>query len=37
LDKNKLLEKKGEITDETIMDEITKALQIQIGFHEEYN
>lgn len=37
VDKGRLLEKKGSITDEAVMDEITKAIQIQIGVYEEYN
>lgn len=37
LDKNKLLEKKGAIADEAVMEEITKAIQVQIGVYEEYN
>lgn len=37
IDKDNLLEKKGMITSESIMDKITMALQIQIGVYEEYN
>ena len=37
IDKKKLTEKIGEITDTLLMDQITIALQIQIGAYEEYN
>lgn len=37
LDKTKLGEKIGEITDSLLMDAITVALQIQIGVYAEYN
>lgn len=37
LDKAKLGEKIGKITDSILMDAITVALQIQIGVYEEYN
>ena len=37
LDKNQLLEKLGEVYDEMVMQQITIALQIQIGVFEEYN
>lgn len=37
LDKTKLGEKIGKITDSILMDAITVALQIQIGVYEEYN
>lgn len=37
LDKTRLLNKVGSITDEMLMDAITVALQIQIGAYEEYN
>jgi mRNA interferase MazF len=37
LDKKRLGEKIGEITDSLVMDAITVALQIQIGAFAEYN
>ena len=37
IDKKKLTEKIGEISDTLLMDQITIALQIQIGAYEEYN
>lgn len=37
LDKDRLGKKIGRITDDMIMDEITVALQIQIGAYSEYN
>ena len=37
LDKTKLGEKIGKITDTLLMDAITVALQIQIGAYAEYN
>jgi mRNA-degrading endonuclease toxin of MazEF toxin-antitoxin module len=37
LDKSRLGEKIGEITDSLVMDAITVALQIQIGAFAEYN
>ncbi len=37
LDKNQLLEKLGEVYDEMVMQQITIALQIQIGAYAEYN
>ncbi len=37
LDKNQLLEKLGEVYDEMVMQQITIALQIQIGVYAEYN
>lgn len=37
LDKNCLLEKKGTIKSNLVMEKITKAIQIQIGAFEEYN
>lgn len=37
MDKKKLQEKIGEITDALLMDKITIALQIQIGAYAEYN
>lgn len=37
LDKSHLMEKLGEVYDELVMQEITIALQIQIGAYEEYN
>ena len=37
IDKKKLTEKIGEISDTFLMDQITIALQIQIGVFEEYN
>lgn len=37
IDKENLLNKKGFIKDEIIMDRITEALQIQIGVFDEYN
>jgi len=37
IDKRKLAERIGEITDSLLMDQITIALQIQIGAYEEYN
>lgn len=37
IDKDSLLEKKGMIISEAIMDKITIAFQIQIGVYEEYN
>lgn len=37
LDKDKLREKIGEISDEMIMSAITVAIQIQIGAYAEYN
>lgn len=37
VDKVRLLEKKGKITSDVIMEKITRAIQIQIGVYEEYN
>ena len=37
VDKDRLLEKKGYISSDVIMEKITKAIQIQIGAYEEYN
>lgn len=37
LDKKALIEKIGKIDDEILMEQITIALQIQIGAFEEYN
>lgn len=37
VDKKKLTEKIGEISDNLLMERITVALQIQIGAYEEYN
>lgn len=37
VDKKKLTEKIGEISDNLLMEKITVALQIQIGAYEEYN
>lgn len=37
LDKKCLGEKIGEISDETVMEKLTVALQIQIGAYSEYN
>lgn len=37
IDKKKLTEKIGEISDDLLMEQITVALQIQIGAYEEYN
>lgn len=37
IDKKKLQDKIGEITDALLMDQITIALQIQIGAYAEYN
>ena len=37
IDKNRILEKKGAITNTEVMDKITRAIQIQIGVFEEYN
>lgn len=37
LDKSNLKDKIGEVTDEKVMDQVTIALQIQIGAYAEYN
>lgn len=37
LDKKRLGEKIGEISDDTVMEKLTVALQIQIGAYSEYN
>ena len=37
VDKDRLLEKKGYISSDVIMEKITKAIQIQIGAYEEYS
>lgn len=37
LDKNLLVKKIGEIVDDMVMEQITVALQIQIGAYAEYN
>lgn len=37
LDKELLMEKIGEIADKMVMEQITVALQIQIGVYSEYN
>lgn len=37
IDKNRLLGKKGFIINNAIMDNITRAIQIQIGAYAEYN
>ena len=37
LDKDKLERKVGEIADEMTMDQLTTAIQIQLGFYDEYN
>ena len=37
LDKSNLKEKIGEVSDEAVMDQVTRALQIQIGVFREYN
>lgn len=37
LDKELLIDKVGTITDALVMEQITVALQIQIGVYEEYN
>lgn len=37
IDKVKLLCKIGQITDNKVMEQITKAIQIQIGVFDEYN
>lgn len=37
IDKDRLIEKKGIIKNEAIMEKITRAIQIQIGVYEEYN
>ena len=37
IDKNRLLGKKGFIINNANMDNITRAIQIQIGVYEEYN
>jgi mRNA-degrading endonuclease toxin of MazEF toxin-antitoxin module len=37
IDKDLLLDRKGMITSEAVMDRITRAIQIQIGVYEEYN
>ncbi len=37
LDKNLLIKKIGEIVDDMVMEQITVALQIQIGAYAEYN
>ena len=37
LDKDRLLDYKGEITSKKVMGQITTALQVQIGVFEEYN
>lgn len=37
IDKDRLLEKKGAITSNVIMEKITRAIQIQIGVYEKYN
>lgn len=37
IDKNRLIEKKGTITSDVIMEKITRAIQIQIGVFDEYN
>ena len=37
IDKDRLLDKKGYIASDIIMEKITRAIQIQIGVYEEYN
>ncbi|MDK2942185.1 MAG: mRNA interferase MazF [Acetobacterium sp.] len=37
IDKEKLMCKIGQITDDHVMEKITKAIQIQIGVFEQYN
>jgi len=37
IDKKDLMEKHGEITDGEVMENITRALQVQIGVYQEYN
>lgn len=37
IDKKKLREKKGSITDSRIMEQVTYALQVQIGAIDQYN
>ena len=37
IDKDDLLDKKGYITSDVIMEKITRAIQIQIGVFKEYN
>ena len=37
VDKSRLLDKRGEILDEMLMEQVTMALQIQIGVYAEYN
>ena len=37
LDKNRLMDYKGEITSRKVMGQITTALQVQVGAFEEYN
>lgn len=37
IDKDRLLEKKGYINSDAIMEKITRAIQIQVGVYEEYN
>ena len=37
LDKTRLGDRIGEVLDDMVMEQITVALQIQIGAYEEYN
>ena len=37
VDKDRLLDKKGSVTSDVIMEKITRGIQIQIGVFEEYN
>ncbi len=37
IDKKNLREKRGHISDVTVMEHITKAIQIQIGMDDRYN
>lgn len=37
IDKKNLREKRGHISDAAVMEQITKALQIQLGVDDRYN
>lgn len=37
IDKCKLLDKRGFIKNKTVMNEITRAIQIQVGVYDEFN
>lgn len=37
IDKENLIDKRGTITSKLVMDDITRAIQIQVGVYEEYN